>query len=226
MFALFAPRDYPKFVVPLGNCGDDVPRVLTAVEVFTSMHSQETRIQPHVAQLTKQLPASLASRDDIERHLRHLITDYGLSPETARQAAKIYFTESRDIQARRLASDLAGNTRNEAAPNRDQLAADLELLDKWHIPLNDAREIVFRAYSTDNARDPPAIQEATDQEVANAVPTLGDTDQLFDEPASGTPTSPSPDTPMSSSDSAAHSDRLTIYVQRVVDYVRTAVRRL
>lgn len=144
------------------------------------MSNDRHRIQATVAQLAKQLPASLASPESIDAHLRRLMIDYGLPAETARHAAKTYFTKSREGMAARLATELKAANTEKPIPARRQLVGDLKLLSRWEIPLEDAHDIVYRAYidegvGDDSGGSPPA-HEATDEEVADAVPTLNDPD--------------------------------------------------
>ena len=144
------------------------------------MSNDRHRIQLTVAQLAKQLPPSLASPEAIDAHLRRLIIDYGLPAEAARHAAKTYFTKSREGMAARLVTELEAANTEKVVPPRWQLVADLELLSRWEVPLEDAHDVVFRAYAEEEVSDASSgsrpLHEATDEEISDAVPTLNDPD--------------------------------------------------
>lgn len=169
-----------KFMLPLGTAeGVLQTPSRRLLRCLCYMSNERHRIQATVAQLAKQLPASLASPEAIDAHLRRLIIDYGLPAETARHAAKTYFTKSREGMAARLVTELEAANTEKPTPSCRQLVGDLELLSRWEVPLEDAHDIVYRAHideevSGPSSRSPP--HEATDEEVADAVPTLDDPD--------------------------------------------------
>jgi hypothetical protein len=144
------------------------------------MTEQTLRIERAVNELMNELPAGVASKEDVDEHMQRLIEDYGLSVDRAQAASRHYLTTTRERVAACLVSQLAQTT--DTPPSRDAVVADLELLADWRVPLGDAYEVVRREYEPADSDDlDPAAPDdqrtgfsrgATDAEVAAAIPDL------------------------------------------------------
>jgi hypothetical protein len=108
------------------------------------MNAQSLRVKRAVNELMNELPAGVASKDDVDEHMQRLVEDYGLSVDRAQEATRQYLTTTREGVAEYLITQLARTS--ETPPTRDAIIADLEFLASWHVPLGDAVEIVRRQY--------------------------------------------------------------------------------
>lgn len=152
------------------------------------MSARTLRVERAVNELANDLPAGVASEEDVDEHMRRLVEDYGLSVDRAQAATRHYLTATREGVAARLVSQLSRTA--DTPPTRETIDADLELLETWGVPLGDASEVIRRehdpAVRTDRDRADPADHAdladprrgvprgATDAEVAAAIPGLDD----------------------------------------------------
>lgn len=152
------------------------------------MSARTLRVERAVNELANDLPAGVASEEDIDEHMQRLVEDYGLSVDRAQAATRHYLTATREGVAGRLVSQLSRTA--DTPPTRDAVVADLEFLETWAVPLGDASEVILREHGqtvrTDRDRADPADHAdpadprrgvpwgATDAEVAAAIPGMDD----------------------------------------------------